>query len=73
MRDEQERGSLFTSQDSEAVEDLDLQRRVHVRDRLIEHDERRSGRQRPGEADALHLAAGELAGEPPDHGLVEPD
>jgi hypothetical protein len=73
MRDEQEGGSLFASQGSEPVEDLDLKRRVQVRDRLVEHDERRSGRQPPGETDALHLAAGELAREPRDHGWVETD
>ena len=37
-----------------------LHRDVERRDRLVQHDHSRRERQRPGDADALALAAGEL-------------
>ena len=44
----------------EQVDDLRLDRDVERGDRLVADDELRVERQRPGDADALALAAGEL-------------
>ena len=44
----------------EQVRDLRLRRRVERRQRLVEHDHRRLGRERPGDRDPLALAAAEL-------------
>ena len=44
----------------EQVEHLRLDRHVERRHRLVEHDHLRTERQRPGDADALALTAGEL-------------
>ena len=46
---------------AQQVEDLRLDRDVDGRDRLVEHDELRVERERARDADALALAAGELA------------
>ena len=47
---------------AEEVEDLRLDRDVDGGDGLVEHDEARMERERPCDADALALAARELAG-----------
>ena len=57
----------------EQVEDLALDRDVERADRLVADDELRVERQRPGDADALALAAGELVRVAVDVGLVEAD
>ena len=44
----------------EQVDDLGLDRDVERRDRLVADDEVRRRGERPGDADALALAAGEL-------------
>ena len=44
----------------EQVDDLGLHRHVQSRDGLVEHDQPRLERQRPGHPDALSLAAREL-------------
>ena len=46
------------------VHDTGLDAHVERRDRLVEHDELRIERQRPGDADALALPTGELVREP---------
>ena len=55
------------------VQDLGLHRHVEGRDRLIAHDQLRPDRERPGHADALALAAGELVWEAVVVLRVQPD
>ena len=55
------------------VEDLGLDRHVERRDRLVADDELRLDRERPGDPDALALAAGELVRVALDVVRVEPD
>ncbi len=57
----------------ETVEEIDLARRIEVRDRFVEDHEGGPGGDRPGEADPLHLAAGELAGQAPGESRIEAD
>jgi hypothetical protein len=45
---------------AQQVDDLRLHRHVERAGRLVEHDEPRLQHQRPGDGDALALAAGEL-------------
>ena len=46
----------------ENIEDQSLhRRRVEMRGRLVEHEHRRGGEERPGDDQALPLPAGELA------------
>ena len=58
--DEQVRQVELVLQVLQQVDDAGLDRHVERRHRLVEHDERRVEGQRPGDADALALAAGEL-------------
>ena len=71
--DEQQPGVALAGEADEEVGDLRLGRGVERRDRLVGDDDLRVGRQRPGDGDALALAAGELeriaVGDRP----VEPD
>ena len=58
--DEQVRQSELRAQVREQVEDLGLDRHIERRDRLVTDDELGLDRERPGDADALPLAAAEL-------------
>ena len=60
VRDEQVGERELLLQLLEQVDDLRLDRDVERRDRLVRHDEVGVQGQRPGQADALALAAGEL-------------
>ena len=57
----------------EQVDDAGLDRHVERRHRLVEHEQLRVERERPGDADALALAAGELVREPVGVLGVQPD
>ena len=57
----------------EQVQHLALDRHVEGGDRLVADDELRVERERPGDPDALALAAGELVRVAVDVALVEPD
>ncbi len=61
------------AQVGQEVEDLGLDRHVERRDRLVADDELRLDGERPGDADALALAAGELVRIALDVVRVEPD
>ena len=58
---------------AQQVEDLRADRDVERRDRLVEHDELRRQRQRPGDGDALALAARELVREQVGGPVRQPD
>ena len=60
VRDEQVGEAEFLLQVFQQVDDLRLDRDVERGDRLVADDQLRRHRQRPGDADALALAAGEL-------------
>ena len=60
VRDEQVGELEFPLQVVEQVDDLSLDRHVERGHRLVRHDHLRSGGQRPGDADTLPLATGEL-------------
>ena len=60
MRDEHVGEVELVLQVLEQVDDLGLDRHVERRDRLVGDDQLRAQRERPGDADALALAAGEL-------------
>jgi len=57
----------------ELVDDLGSHRHVEGGDRLVQHDEARVGRQRPGDGDPLPLAAAELVGKQRGHVGLEAD
>ena len=63
MGDEDVRQAELVLEVLEQVDDTGLDRHVERRDRLVEHDQRRVQRQRPGDADALALATRELVRE----------
>ena len=58
---EQVAEASFVLQVSEQVEDLGLDRQIEGADGFVEHDEFGRGHDRPRDADALQLAAGERA------------
>ena len=60
VRDEQVREPEPLLQVLEQVHDAGLDRHVERRHRLVEHEQRRVERERPGDADALALTAREL-------------
>ncbi len=62
VRDEHVGEPVLLLQVLEQVEDLGLDRHVERRDGLVAHHQPRPQRQRPGDPDALCLAAGELMG-----------
>ena len=64
MGDEQVGQAEAVLQVLEQVDDAGLDRHVEGGDRLVEHEQRRLERQRPGDADPLALPAGELVREP---------
>jgi hypothetical protein len=64
MRDEQVGHVPLPLQIAQQVEDAGLDAHVQRGDRLVQDQDPRPQRQRPGDADALPLPAGELAGEP---------
>ena len=57
----------------EQVHDAGLDRHVERGHRLVEHEQVGVERERPGDADALALTAGELVREPVDVLGVQPD
>jgi hypothetical protein len=61
VRDEHVGQAELALQAEQQVDDLGLDRDVERAQRLVADDEARLGRQRPGDADALALAAAELA------------
>ena len=73
VRDEDVREPELVLQVLEQVDDAGLDRHVERRDRLVEHQQLRVERQRPRDADALALTAGELVREPVHVFGVEPD
>ena len=60
VRDQQVGEAELVLQLAEQVDDLGLDRDVERRDRLVEDDQPRPQRQRPGDPDPLPLAAREL-------------
>ena len=60
VRDEQIGDAALVLQVAQQVQHLRLHRDVERRDRLVGHDQAGIERQRPGDAEALPLAAGEL-------------
>ena len=60
--DEDQREAVARLHVLEQVEDLGLHRHVEGRDRLVADDQLRVEHERPGDRDALALAAGELVG-----------
>jgi len=58
--DEEQREAKLLLQILQQVDDLRLNRDVERRDRLVADDQFGLGRERPGDADALALTAGEL-------------
>ena len=60
VRDKQIREVLFALQIHHQIDDLSLDRHVERRDRLVADDQLRVQGERPGDADALPLAAGKL-------------
>ena len=73
VRDEQVRQVELVLEVLEQVEDLGLDRHVERRHRLVADDQLRAERERPGDADALALAAGELVRVPVVVLRVQPD
>ena len=62
VRNEEVRQSALALQVGEQVQHLGLHRHVERADRLVQHEELWLDRERPGDPDALALAAGELVG-----------
>ena len=60
VRDQQQAEREPAREVDEEVRDLRLRGRVERRERLVEHDHRRVGGERPGDRDPLPLAAAEL-------------
>ena len=61
VRDEEVGEAELLLQVAEQVDDVGLDRHVEAAHRLVEHEQLGGERQRPGDGDALQLAAGELA------------
>ena len=64
VRDEQIGDVPFALQVAQQIEDAGLDAHVQRGDRLVQNQHLRLKRQRPGDADALPLPAGELGREP---------
>jgi hypothetical protein len=64
MRDEQIGDVPFALQVAQQIEDAGLDAHVQRGDRLVQNQHLRLERERPGDADALPLPAGELGREP---------
>ena len=73
VRDEQEPDVELARQLRQQVRELGLRRRVERRERLVERDHRRVGRERSGDRDPLALSARELVREPVGGGVGQPD
>ncbi len=71
VADEEDREVEVAAQLHEQVQDLRLDRHVERRHRLVADEELGADGERAGDADALTLAAGELAGEPVGMGRLE--
>ena len=71
--DEEDRLAELGLQAEELVLELLAHDRVDGRERLVHEHDRRVGGERPGDADALLLPAGELGRVAPGHGRVEAD
>ncbi|MNL40490.1 hypothetical protein D3C87_1628420 [compost metagenome] len=63
MADEQVGKTKVIAQLLKQQQDLRLHRNIERTDRLVEHQDARLCRQRPGDGDALRLPAGEFVGE----------
>src|SRR5258706_2049207 len=72
VRDEQHRELQPLANLSKQIEDLSLDRDVESRQRLVGDEDVRLQRQRPREADALALAAGEFMGVAVGGARIEP-